>query len=190
LAGGAVQWLQARGSARRGLRVVGVIAIRRPLWPRRVAQPGRAPRSGRGGRRFESSLSDQPSLRSSEGCRAEARKREGGLRPGSRSYGSASQPSFAKRDKTIWPWCNKPGGHMVYVYILQSILNTDHFYIGACDDLKSRLKEHNAGEVFHTAKFKPWILKNYFAFLDRKKAYAFEKYLKSGSGRTFAKRHF
>jgi predicted GIY-YIG superfamily endonuclease len=55
---------------------------------------------------------------------------------------------------------------------------------------KSRLKEHNAGEAFHTAKFKPWILKTYFAFLDRMKAYAFEKYLKSGSGRTFAKRHF
>jgi hypothetical protein len=44
--------------------------------------------------------------------------------------------------------------------------------------------------VFHTAKFRPWIVKNYFAFRDREKAYAFEKYLKSGSGRAFARRHF
>jgi predicted GIY-YIG superfamily endonuclease len=79
---------------------------------------------------------------------------------------------------------------MVYVYILHSTTDADRFYVGATEDIRSRLKEHNAGEVFHTAKFKPWILKNYIAFQDRSKAYAFEKYLKSGSGRTFAKRHF
>lgn len=79
---------------------------------------------------------------------------------------------------------------MIYVYILQSSSDAERFYIGIAEDLKSRLKKHNAGEVFHTAKFRPWILKNYFAFADRKKDYAFEKYLKSGSGRAFAKRHF
>lgn len=79
---------------------------------------------------------------------------------------------------------------MHYVYILQSMADSERFYQGVTGDLKSRIKEHNAGEVFHTSKYKPWIIKNYFAFNDRKKAYAFEKYLKTGSGRAFAKRHF
>ncbi len=79
---------------------------------------------------------------------------------------------------------------MTYVYILESAVSPERFYAGITEDLKSRLKRHNAGEVFHTAKFRPWIIKNYFAFSDHKKAHAFEKYLKSGSGRAFAKRHF
>jgi putative endonuclease len=79
---------------------------------------------------------------------------------------------------------------MTYVYILQSVAGSPHFYIGITGNLEGRLKEHNSGEVSHTAKFRPWALKAYFAFCDRKKAYVFEKYLKSGSGRAFAKRHF
>ena len=79
---------------------------------------------------------------------------------------------------------------MLYVYILESLLEPGHFYVGITEDLKSRLKQHNAGEVFHTAKYKPWKIKNYFTFEDHKKAHAFESYLKSGSGRAFAKRHF
>jgi putative endonuclease len=79
---------------------------------------------------------------------------------------------------------------MIYVYILHSTSDADHFYVGVAEDVGARLKEHNAGEVFHTAKFKPWIMKNFIAFEDRAKAFAFEKYLKSGSGRAFAKRHF
>ncbi len=79
---------------------------------------------------------------------------------------------------------------VTYVYILQSTVSPERFYAGIAEDLKSRLKRHNAGEVFHTAKFRPWVIKNYFAFSDREKAHAFEKYLKSGSGRAFAKRHF
>lgn len=79
---------------------------------------------------------------------------------------------------------------MLYVYILQSTCDSENFYVGITADLKARLKEHNNGEVFHTAKLKPWTIKNYFAFRDHKRAYAFEKYLKSGSGRAFAKRHF
>jgi predicted GIY-YIG superfamily endonuclease len=80
--------------------------------------------------------------------------------------------------------------HMIYVYILQSLADPEHFYEGITKDLKNRLKEHNAGEVFHTAKYKPWEIKNYIAFQDQAKAYAFEKCLKSGAGRAFAKKHF
>ena len=79
---------------------------------------------------------------------------------------------------------------MMYVYILQSVSNPERFYDGITGDLKLRLNQHNAGEVFHTSKYGPWKIKNYFAFEDHKKAYAFEKYLKSGSGRAFVKRHF
>ncbi|MEX0645544.1 MAG: GIY-YIG nuclease family protein [Parvularculaceae bacterium] len=79
---------------------------------------------------------------------------------------------------------------MIYVYILQSLIDQARFYVGIAKDLKARLKAHNAGEVFHTAKYRRWRIKNYFAFDDHEKAHAFEKYLKSGSGRAFAKRHF
>ena len=74
---------------------------------------------------------------------------------------------------------------MKYVYILQSI-DGEHFYTGSTDDLRARLKKHNAGEVPYTRKFKPWTLKTYLGFSDPMRAVAFEKYLKSPSGRAFA----
>lgn len=51
--------------------------------------------------------------------------------------------------------------------------------------MRQRLREHNAGKVPHTAKFKPWIIRSATAFRDRSRAMAFERYLKSGSGRAF-----
>ena len=77
---------------------------------------------------------------------------------------------------------------MKYVYILQSLVDGEHFYTGITDDLKARLSRHNAGEVSHTSKYSPWIIKTYIAFADEKRAFAFEKYLKSASGRAFAKK--
>ena len=78
---------------------------------------------------------------------------------------------------------------MKYVYILES-LDGQHFYAGITDDVGSRLVKHNAGEVAHASKFRPWRLKTYIAFANEEKAFAFEKYLKSGSGRAFTKKHF
>lgn len=75
---------------------------------------------------------------------------------------------------------------MKYVYILQSF-DGNHFYIGISDDLVARLSKHNAGAVTHTAKFAPWRIKTYIAFAEQSRAIAFERYLKSGSGRAFAK---
>jgi hypothetical protein len=49
------------------------------------------------------------------------------------------------------------------------------------------LDKHNAGEVSHTVKCRPWRVKTYIAFSNEKQAFEFEKYLKSGSGRAFAK---
>ena len=75
-----------------------------------------------------------------------------------------------------------------YVYILESV-DACHFYVGLTDNLQARLQRHNAGEVPHTSKFKPWRLKNVIAFRDRERAHDFERYLKTGSGRAFAHRH-
>ncbi|MGV1838481.1 GIY-YIG nuclease family protein [Rhizobium rhizogenes] len=77
---------------------------------------------------------------------------------------------------------------MKYVYILTSIEAPDHHYVGVTGDLKARLAKHNAREVPHTSKYAPWSLKTYIAFSDEAQAFAFEKYLKSGSGRAFAKK--
>jgi putative endonuclease len=77
---------------------------------------------------------------------------------------------------------------MTYVYILRSLGHTDRHYIGVTADLRARLKKHNACEVSHTSKYAPWAVKTYVAFSDEKQAIAFEKYLKSPSGRAFAKK--
>jgi predicted GIY-YIG superfamily endonuclease len=75
---------------------------------------------------------------------------------------------------------------MKYVYILQSLAG-EHFYTGITDDLDARLARHNAGDVTHASKFRPRQIKSYVAFNDEARAISFEKYLKSGSGRAFAK---
>ena len=77
---------------------------------------------------------------------------------------------------------------MIYVYILRSAEQADRYYVGITADLRSRLKKHNAREVPHTSKYAPWVLKTYVAFSNEKQAFAFEKYLKSPSGRAFAKK--
>jgi putative endonuclease len=77
---------------------------------------------------------------------------------------------------------------MTYVYILRSLEQLDRFYVGVTADLRARLEKHNAGEVAHTSKHAPWAIKTYVAFSDDKQAFAFEKYLKSASGRAFAKK--
>jgi len=77
---------------------------------------------------------------------------------------------------------------MKYVYILQSEDGGVHFYSGVTEDLRARLAKHNAGEVPHSSKFRPWRLKTYVAFSDTRQAHSFERYLKTASGRAFAKK--
>jgi putative endonuclease len=79
---------------------------------------------------------------------------------------------------------------MHYVYLLKSESHPKQPYVGSTGDLRQRLKDHNEGRSPHTAKFRPWILVAYFAFVQEETAIAFEKYLKSGSGRAFITRHF
>ena len=86
---------------------------------------------------------------------------------------------------------------MYYVYILQSQKDTaplklrstrKSYYVGATEDLKERLKDHKWHNV-KTTKFKNPKLIWYCCFKDKEKAYAFEKYLKSGSGFAFRNKH-
>jgi predicted GIY-YIG superfamily endonuclease len=77
---------------------------------------------------------------------------------------------------------------MWYVYIIRSIASPERECTGATADLKQRLTDHNAGKSTHTAKFIPWELIWYCAFRNKFRALAFEKYLKSHSGRAFAKK--
>lgn len=77
-----------------------------------------------------------------------------------------------------------------YVYMLQSVPHPEHYYVGMTENLEQRLKTHNSGQVPHTSKHLPWRIETAIAFRCRDKAVAFEKYLKSHSGRAFAKKRF
>jgi len=77
---------------------------------------------------------------------------------------------------------------MWYVYIIRSVASPEQEYTGATENLKQRMADHNAGKSSHTAKYAPWEILWYSAFPDKFKALTFEKYLKSHSGRAFAKK--
>jgi predicted GIY-YIG superfamily endonuclease len=76
-----------------------------------------------------------------------------------------------------------------FVYVLRSQAYIGRTYTGRTENPEQRLTEHNEGLCPHTSKFKPWRIETLIAFSDIQKAIAFERYLKSGSGRAFSKRH-
>ena len=82
----------------------------------------------------------------------------------------------------------KEGSPVRYVYLLASETFEDQRYVGVTSNLKQRLAQHNARKSSHTSKYSPWKLVTYVAFLDGRKADAFERYLKSGSGHAFARK--
>lgn len=77
---------------------------------------------------------------------------------------------------------------MFYTYILKSEKD-ESFYIGASADLKERIKHHNQRSSKYTSSKAPYVLIWYCAFPTKALAYAFEKYLKSGSGIAFRNKH-
>jgi len=77
-----------------------------------------------------------------------------------------------------------------YVYILVSANDPSRHYTGCTSNPEARLKKHNEGGCPHTSKYRPWRIETAIAFVEKRKAVAFETYLKSGSGREFARRHF
>lgn len=76
-----------------------------------------------------------------------------------------------------------------YVYILKSDKD-DSLYIGCTRDLTKRIKDHNQGLSVYTKAKKPWSLIWYAVFSDIKRAFEFERYLKSSSGKAFASKRF
>lgn len=68
------------------------------------------------------------------------------------------------------------------------VVHPEQFYVACTSDLKARLERHNAGDVTSTAGLRPWRVKTAIAFRDPARARAFERYLKTGSGRAFAKK--
>ena len=77
-----------------------------------------------------------------------------------------------------------------FVYVLVSTVDRTRHYVGITSDVARRLDVHNSGGSQHTAQHRPWRVIVSLEFATETSAVAFEKYLKTGSGRAFAKRHF
>ncbi len=77
-----------------------------------------------------------------------------------------------------------------FVCVLKNCDSTPRYYVGLTGEVAARLTWHNAGRCPHTAKHRPWQVHVVVEFESDDHAVRFERYLNSGSGRAFAKRHF
>jgi putative endonuclease len=77
-----------------------------------------------------------------------------------------------------------------FVYLLRSVADPTRWYVGVTADVEARLRAHDAGQSPSTAPYRPWEAVVQIAFQSESAALRFERYLKSGSGQAFAKRHF
>ena len=77
-----------------------------------------------------------------------------------------------------------------FVYIIGSDTDTKRHYVGITQNVDDRLDWHNHGPSGHTVQNRPWSLVVVVEFPIERAAIRFEQYLKSASGRAFAKRHF
>ena len=78
-----------------------------------------------------------------------------------------------------------------FVYILRSDVDPARHYVGLTGDVDSRLEWHNYGPCSgHTSDHRPWSPVVVLEFPTEQQAVRFERYLKTGSGRDFATRHF
>jgi len=77
-----------------------------------------------------------------------------------------------------------------FVYIIKSITTPDEYYVGVTSNVDVRVQAHNEGLSRHTAQHRPWRTLVVIEFDEEEPALTFERYLKSGSGREFARRHF
>jgi putative endonuclease len=97
--------------------------------------------------------------------------------PAIAGFGGRSPPE--ERDGGI------PMNYTVYILCCAD----EEMYTGCAENLDERLKRHNKGYVPATKNRRPVKLVAQIIFENKYKAYEFEKYLKSGSGRAFIKRH-
>ena len=77
---------------------------------------------------------------------------------------------------------------MFYAYIIRSERNPAVLYHGFTADLKARLSAHNSGGNPSTQAMKPSKLAWYAAFETEEAARAFERYLKTASGKAFSRK--
>lgn len=76
------------------------------------------------------------------------------------------------------------------VYVIRSESDPARYYTGITAHLSDRLAAHNSGSTPSTKDGRPWRLVVAVDFADPVRAVEFEEYLKSGSGRSFSRRHF
>ncbi|MEK7184705.1 MAG: GIY-YIG nuclease family protein [Patescibacteria group bacterium] len=76
------------------------------------------------------------------------------------------------------------------MHYVHSLKCKDGYYVGCTEDIADRLNRHQKGNVPATVNRLPISLEFYFAISDKYRAFNFEKYLKSGSGRAFLNKHF
>ncbi len=74
-----------------------------------------------------------------------------------------------------------------FVYIL--LCSDGTYYTGCTANLEERMIRHQRGYVYSTRNKLPVKLVFHCAFMDKSKAFEFEKYLKSGSGIAFRNKH-
>ena len=58
---------------------------------------------------------------------------------------------------------------MFYVYVLKGLVK-NRYYIGYTNDINSRLRKHNNGDVRSTRKFRPWMLLGFEVYEKRNEA--------------------
>ena len=115
------------------------------------------------------------------------------------SLNVAASTYFPKLSATLTTYCHElPGAKRApasvmrgvdarFVDILRSESDPDRHYVAA--NVDNRLAWHNDGPCGHT-QHRPWSPIVVIEFPDEPTAARFERYMKSGSGRAFAKRHF
>ena len=77
-----------------------------------------------------------------------------------------------------------------FVYILRSDSDPSRHYVGVTSNIEDRIEWHNFGPSGQTTRHRPWSMIACIELVDERTALRLERYLKSGSGRAFAKRHF
>ena len=160
---------------------------------------GRTARLRRASARQAVSICRHASTPTREGCLAEARVSERRRTSSSRSFFTVF--SVLRGDTTrIFRRFSGGPGHATdvsmdgpakrIVYILRSESDPSRHYTGITNNVADRLEWHNSGPCGYMTHNLPWSLVVTIEFPTENAARRFEKYLKSGSGRAFAKRHF
>jgi predicted GIY-YIG superfamily endonuclease len=83
-----------------------------------------------------------------------------------------------------------PGPEKRFVYIIRSEHDPERHYTGLTSHVANRIGLHNSARTGHTVHGRPWRLVVAVECENEVAARRFERYLKTGSGRAFAKRHF